>query len=338
MASSDPNCWSSQVHVYAEDTHSRDQRHASPTLTFVFNVVRRYQSDTHMDTFESDHDSTHEFNCPLDLFRSSTPSTVSDGVVSGMLDAVDVPFLLENIFWGSRPPSRRRRLPNRDGGWIHTSLRCKDDMVGKISEFACRMVRSGSVSGRTGFRMRVTIENRVFLVIPLPVPSMISESESEEEEEEESSWIGDHERANNIIEVRSEQRAIEEYASWFGDERAIIGMLEQQATYTERYLSWFGDEGDIERVMRESEAEAAAMFRVAPAAKASVEALEKVGYDDVVSLEVLTCVVCLEELKGRSQLTRMPCSHLFHGECIEKWLQNHHSCPICRFELPIEIN
>ncbi|PON57440.1 43kDa postsynaptic protein [Parasponia andersonii] len=283
MASLNPNCWSSQVRVYAEDTHSRDQRHASPTLTFVFNVVRRYQSDTHMDTFETVHDSTHEFNCPLDLFRSSTPLPVSDGVVSGMLDAVDIPFLLDNIFWGSRPP--RRRLPNRGGGWIYRTT------------WSTRFR-----SSRTG-------------------------------------WFGSdgvthagHDREP----VRSEQRAIEEYTSWFGDERAIIVMLEQQAT--ERYLSWFGEEGDIERVMRESEAEAAAVFRVAPAAKASVEALEKLGYDEVVSVEMLTCVVCLEELNGRSQLTRMPCSHLFHGECIEKWLQNHHSCPICRFELPIEIN
>jgi hypothetical protein len=29
----------------------------------------------------------------------------------------------------------------------------------------------------------------------------------------------------------------------------------------------------------------------------------------------------------------MPCGHRFHGECLERWLGVHGSCPVCRSEL-----
>ncbi|MBA0736017.1 hypothetical protein Gogos_009611, partial [Gossypium gossypioides] len=44
------------------------------------------------------------------------------------------------------------------------------------------------------------------------------------------------------------------------------------------------------------------------------------------------CMICLEELKVGFEAFRMPSSHAFHGDCIEKWLMQSHYCPICRFE------
>ncbi|XVF85980.1 hypothetical protein PTKIN_Ptkin17bG0160500 [Pterospermum kingtungense] len=37
---------------------------------------------------------------------------------------------------------------------------------------------------------------------------------------------------------------------------------------------------------------------------------------------------------GFDAASRMPCSHTFHGNCIENWLKLSHYCPICRFEMP----
>ncbi|KAK8480887.1 hypothetical protein V6N13_004293 [Hibiscus sabdariffa] len=48
-----------------------------------------------------------------------------------------------------------------------------------------------------------------------------------------------------------------------------------------------------------------------------------------------TCVICLNQLEVGFEASRMPCSHGFHGGCIEKWLRQNHYCPICRFEMPV---
>ncbi|KAH1108572.1 hypothetical protein J1N35_012340 [Gossypium stocksii] len=46
------------------------------------------------------------------------------------------------------------------------------------------------------------------------------------------------------------------------------------------------------------------------------------------------CMICLEALEVGFYASRMPCSHTFHGDCIEEWLKQSHYCPICRFEMP----
>ncbi|KAK8572169.1 hypothetical protein V6N13_047782 [Hibiscus sabdariffa] len=46
------------------------------------------------------------------------------------------------------------------------------------------------------------------------------------------------------------------------------------------------------------------------------------------------CTICLEGFEGGTYAARMPCSHIFHGECIEEWLKQSHYCPVCRFEMP----
>ncbi|KAK9001867.1 hypothetical protein V6N11_024565 [Hibiscus sabdariffa] len=46
------------------------------------------------------------------------------------------------------------------------------------------------------------------------------------------------------------------------------------------------------------------------------------------------CTICLEGFGAGSYAARMPCSHIFHGECIQEWLKQSHYCPLCRFEMP----
>ncbi|KAL1567705.1 RING-type E3 ubiquitin transferase [Salvia divinorum] len=48
---------------------------------------------------------------------------------------------------------------------------------------------------------------------------------------------------------------------------------------------------------------------------------------------VSCCCICLEEFGGGGAV-RMPCTHVFHGGCIERWLRNRRCCPLCRHEMP----
>lgn len=52
--------------------------------------------------------------------------------------------------------------------------------------------------------------------------------------------------------------------------------------------------------------------------------------------DVASCSICLEEFERGCSAMITPCSHLFHGECISKWIQrrtNKAGCPLCRFQL-----
>ncbi|OWZ23074.1 E3 ubiquitin-protein ligase [Phytophthora megakarya] len=43
------------------------------------------------------------------------------------------------------------------------------------------------------------------------------------------------------------------------------------------------------------------------------------------------CTVCLSAFQVDSQVRMMPCFHRFHPECIDPWLHEKATCPICKF-------
>ena len=48
-----------------------------------------------------------------------------------------------------------------------------------------------------------------------------------------------------------------------------------------------------------------------------------------------TCCICLEEYDETAKLTKLPCNHWMHSECIEKWFNRDVTCPLCK-EIAIE--
>ncbi|ERM96084.1 hypothetical protein AMTR_s00129p00125450 [Amborella trichopoda] len=56
------------------------------------------------------------------------------------------------------------------------------------------------------------------------------------------------------------------------------------------------------------------------------EILEQLGRE-------VQCAVCREQLMLNDKMQELPCKHLFHPPCLKPWLDEHNSCPICRYEL-----
>ncbi|CAA2979133.1 E3 ubiquitin- ligase Praja-2-like isoform X1 [Olea europaea subsp. europaea] len=76
-----------------------------------------------------------------------------------------------------------------------------------------------------------------------------------------------------------------------------------------------------------------------PASKSVVENLPSVvlTVDEVQkNNDSVVCAVCKEDVAAGEKITRMPCFHLYHGDCILPWLEIRNTCPVCRYELPTD--
>ena len=43
------------------------------------------------------------------------------------------------------------------------------------------------------------------------------------------------------------------------------------------------------------------------------------------------CVICTEDI--RDTAVKLNCTHLFHKDCIDRWINIHEVCPVCRAEI-----
>lgn len=51
------------------------------------------------------------------------------------------------------------------------------------------------------------------------------------------------------------------------------------------------------------------------------------------SEDELTCSVCLEQVTEGELVRSLPCLHQFHANCIDPWLQQQGTCPVCKFKV-----
>ncbi|XP_043913605.1 E3 ubiquitin-protein ligase RLIM [Protopterus annectens] len=51
-----------------------------------------------------------------------------------------------------------------------------------------------------------------------------------------------------------------------------------------------------------------------------------------------TCSVCITEYAEGNKLRKLPCSHEYHVHCIDRWLSENSTCPICRRAVLVSSN
>ncbi|XP_050893801.1 NEP1-interacting protein-like 2 [Lathyrus oleraceus] len=77
-----------------------------------------------------------------------------------------------------------------------------------------------------------------------------------------------------------------------------------------------------------------------PASKDAIERIKTTCDLNVTKLrDILCCTICMDEfefddINETSNICTMPCSHVFHEQCIVKWLQTSNTCPLCRYSMP----
>lgn len=55
------------------------------------------------------------------------------------------------------------------------------------------------------------------------------------------------------------------------------------------------------------------------------------------ALEETECCICLSAFEDGEKLKVLPgCDHCFHCECVDNWLINRSSCPLCRSSLKVD--
>ena len=68
-----------------------------------------------------------------------------------------------------------------------------------------------------------------------------------------------------------------------------------------------------------------------PYLQASTSDEKTINTSNESAINVENCSICLDPLseEGPTRVDK-PCRHQFHEDCINRWLENHTTCPICR--------
>lgn len=91
--------------------------------------------------------------------------------------------------------------------------------------------------------------------------------------------------------------------------------------YTQRYyvVFWVDTVREIFKIMRRESHELSSLL---------MNRLKPIPVpDDLLRIE---CPLCLEKYSLVHQVSRLPCRHTFHMDCIRTWLYQKLSCPLCR--------
>lgn len=141
-------------------------------------------------------------------------------------------------------------------------------------------------------------------------------------------------QASSTTAESSENLVHENNASQSNEDGSTQNFLEQVVNNIQGIINL---ENDLDSAIEAALQEVGSGPRVPP--PASKEVVAKLPIVDVTE-EVLArmgkdteCAVCREDLIVGDKMQELPCKHLFHPNCLKPWLDEHNSCPICRYEL-----
>lgn len=52
-----------------------------------------------------------------------------------------------------------------------------------------------------------------------------------------------------------------------------------------------------------------------------------------IDVDAENCAVCIENFKVKDVVRTLPCKHIFHRLCIDPWLVDHRTCPMCKLDV-----
>nr|XP_056718134.1 E3 ubiquitin-protein ligase RNF149 [Euleptes europaea] len=55
--------------------------------------------------------------------------------------------------------------------------------------------------------------------------------------------------------------------------------------------------------------------------------------DKGLDVDAENCAVCIENYKPKDTVRILPCKHIFHRKCIDPWLLDHRTCPMCKLDV-----
>ncbi|KAL4978524.1 hypothetical protein BDW66DRAFT_164648 [Aspergillus desertorum] len=88
---------------------------------------------------------------------------------------------------------------------------------------------------------------------------------------------------------------------------------------------------ELDRVISELVEQNGNRTAAPPASQDAIRALPKKRADtEMLGDEGTECSICMDTVKVGDEVTVLPCTHWFHPQCIELWLNQHNSCPHCR--------
>ncbi|KAL1914482.1 uncharacterized protein VTP21DRAFT_8865 [Calcarisporiella thermophila] len=71
--------------------------------------------------------------------------------------------------------------------------------------------------------------------------------------------------------------------------------------------------------------------RPPPAPQHVIDNLPEVDITAAQVAKGVECPVCQEVYTEGEKVLKLPCEHVYHGECIREWLKINNTCPICRY-------